>query len=450
MHPSASDKGEFRRLRDGVVDVLGDPRLQEDLERAAQQIPGPGTPREKVTRELNLAPADTESSGGGPAQVPYFARAPLPSLVQSHIEQALDEGIDRDYPQSLWSRLVHSIEHAIDRAAGSFTPDDPDWFVFIAKGVLEHLARGNAPFNPHPAERDLSDNARLVLVGDWGTGLQRARDVASHMHQHVASALDEGRQVHAIHLGDVYYSGLPDEDQRHFLEWWPVTQAQAEAGVMSWSLNGNHDMYSGGFGYFETLLADPRFGVQRSHDGRATSFFRLKGNAWEFVGLDTAWDSDVMSFGAAGVLEDPQGHYVAEIADASDHKLVLMSHHQLVSVYDTHDLDQTLPDKLHTVLAANRVTAWWWGHEHRAITYDAADGVHYPRCLGNGGVPTAPDPDPPAGSSPTITWHSTRTTVENGSRWTRSGFAVLDLHDDHIDVQYVDDDGFVARTETVS
>ncbi len=57
----------------------------------------------------------------------------------------------------------------------------------------------------------------------------------------------------------MYYSGLPNEVEQHVLTHWPVTAAQAAAGVTSWSLNGNHDMYSGGFGYYGTLLADSRF-----------------------------------------------------------------------------------------------------------------------------------------------------------------------------------------------
>ena len=95
------------------------------------------------------------------------------------------------------------------------------------------------------------------------------------MAEEVADALRNGREAHVIHLGDVYYSGLPVEVQRHVLEPWPVTAAQAKAGVTSWSLNGNHDMYSGGYGYYDTLLADPRFAAQHSADGASTSFFRL-------------------------------------------------------------------------------------------------------------------------------------------------------------------------------
>jgi len=253
-----------------------------------------------------------------------------------------------------------------------------------------------------------------------------------------------------IHLGDVYYSGLEDEDKRRFLDLWPVTPEQATTGVTSWSLNGNHDMYGGGFGYFGTVLGDPRFGYQRSPDGKPTSFFRLRSPSWDFVGLDTAWDTDVTSEGQVGVLQDPQGRYVASTAAQSSRRLVLFSHHQLVSFYSKSDLGPTLPARLGPVLHENRVTAWWWGHEHRAITYEAAGGVRYPRCLGNGGVPVLPDADPPAGSQPAVTWHSTRTVREDGQHRTRFGFAVLDLQPDRIDVAYIDDDGDVPHTETIT
>jgi dihydrofolate reductase len=60
-----------------------------------------------------------------------------------------------------------------------------------------------------------------------------------------------------------------------------------------------------------------------------------------------------------------------------------------------------------------------------------------------------PDPDPPAGSNPPITWRSTRTVREDGQERTRFGCAVLDLQPDRIAVAYVDDDGDVPRTETI-
>ena len=453
MRRDASNKTDVRTYVGQVRDTLGDSRLQDVIERAAAQVPGDQAPRDQIAALLSPDIASTVSSGGGPQGVPYLSRAPLVSMVQTHLEEALRAAGDPDpgEPAGLWSRLVHAVERALHLAPDSFTPEDPDWCFLIARGVLERLAQGNAPFNPVPAEYDtVTEDARLVVVGDWGTGLPRARDVAALMQERIGEALAGGRQVHVLHLGDVYYSGLEPEDQRRFLGLWPVTQAQADAGVTSWSLNGNHDMYSGGFGYFRTLLGDPRFSQQRSPDGKPTSFFRLRSPSWDFVGLDTSWDTDVISAGQVGVLQDPQGSYVAGVAGQSSRRLVLFSHHQLVSVYDRSDLGSTLTAKLAPVLTGNRVTAWWWGHEHRAITYEAAAGIRYPRCLGNGGVPVLPDADPPAGSKPAITWHSSRSVREDGQQRTRFGFAVLDLHPDRIEVAYVDDDGHTPHAETIT
>ena len=453
MRRDASDKNAVRTYVERIRETLGDPRLQDVIMRAAAQVPGDQPPREKIATLLSPDINSMVSSGGEPRGVPYLSRAPLVSMAQSYIEEALaDAGVpDPDEHPGLLSRVVRTVERDLHIAPGSFMPDDPDWYVFIAKGILERLADGNAPFNEMPAEYDdVADDARLVVVGDWGTALPRALDVAARMQEKIGEALAASRQVHVIHLGDIYYSGLETEDQRRFLDLWPVTPGQADAGVTSWALNGNHDMYSGGFGYFGTVLGDSRFRHQRSPDGKPTSFLRLRSPSWDFIGLDTSWDTDVTSAGQIAVLQDPQGGYVAATAAGAVRRLVLFSHHQLVSFYGKSDIGSALPAKLAPVLNANRVTAWWWGHEHRAITYQAAGGVRYPRCLGNGSVPVLPDPDPPPGSTPAITWHSTRTVREDGQHRTRFGFAVLDLQPDRINVAYIDDDGHTAHTETVT
>lgn len=450
MLSAASNRRQLRAHLEGVRAALDNPSLHGDVAAAAERLPGAGAPRDKVASLLDVDIEHSQAISLRAMQPPYLARAPVTSLVQSHIEEARSlHGIEPEHPESLCWRILHVIERALHMSPGTFTREDPDWYVAIAQGVLEHIANGNAPFNEVPAEHALEDDARLVVVGDWGTGLQRARDVAEQMSVTVTEALDAGRQVHVIHLGDVYYSGMEGEDQERFLDYWPVTDDQAAAGVSSWCLIGNHDMYSGGFGYFGTILADRRFASQRSPDGTPTSYFRLRGTAWDFVGLDTAWDRNVLADGRAGVLEEPQGDYVRDVAAESTRKLALLSHHPMVSAYDAHDLDPILGAKLGSVLTDNRIRAWWWGHEHRAITYEAAGGVQYPRCVGNGGVPMPPDADPGPSVRPAITWHSTRTKREHGRKWTRAGFAVLDLDADRIRVQYIDDDGHVAHTETV-
>ncbi len=142
----------------------------------------------------------------------------------------------------------------------------------------------------------------------------------------------------------------PVEVQRRVLAdgMWPVTADQANQGVGSWSLNGNHDMYAGGWGYFETLLGDERFTLQRSADGRPTSFFRIRHPHWDLVGLDTSWDTDVLSQGKSGALADPQAAIVKGWADEcarEGRKLMLLSHHQLVSAYDQADIGTVLADE---------------------------------------------------------------------------------------------------------
>ena len=199
----------------------------------------------------------------------------------------------------------------------------------------------------------------------------------------------------------------------------------------------------------EKLLADPRFAAQRSPDSQPTSFFRLTSPSWEFVGLDTSWDHDVLSTGAVAVLEDPQAEYVAKVAGESARKLVLFSHHQLTSVYDQHDIGPELGRKLAPVLTSGRVTAWWWGHEHRAMTFKPFGGVQYPRCLGNGSVPVLRGPAMTEAIRQVADWDSRRYIWSGLRRWTRFGFAVLDLAGESIDVRYRDDDGKQAHCETV-
>ena len=452
MLKPAFDKGSVQEHVTSIRGMLQSAELSSLVADAAEQIPGHGAARDKVAAALPDTGEGQASSGGARPSVPYLSRDPLVSLIQSCIEEALLSGSPAGPRPShgLWSWITRLADRYLNLQLGRFQRDDPEWYLQIAKASLTHLARGNHSFNPEPAEHQISDTARLIVVGDWGTGLRRARQVAAFMRQEVAAALASGREAHVIHLGDVYYSGLPSEDQRRFLAHWPVTADQPGAGVTSWSLNGNHDMYSGGYGYFETLLADPRFAAQRSPGGEPTSFFRLTSPSWEFIGLDTAWDPDVLSTGAVAVLQDPQASYVARVAGESARKLALFSHHQLTSVYDTHDLGPELARKLAPVLAGNRVTAWWWGHEHRALAYKPSGGVQYPRCLGNGGVPVLLDPPMTSEARQAVGWQSRRYIWSGLHRWTRFGFAVLDLAGDKINVRYRDDDGNQAHHETIS
>jgi 3',5'-cyclic AMP phosphodiesterase CpdA len=286
-----------------------------------------------------------------------------------------------------------------------------------------------------------------VLVGDWGSGLKRALDVAGHMGDQIKAVAGK-REVHVIHLGDVYYSGDPVEYERNVLAdgRWPVTPELARQGVLSWALMGNHDMYAGGYGFYDTLLADPRF-AQQSAGGSGTSYFRLSSSHWDVAGLDTSWDPNVLSLGQRGVLQNPQARVLEGWAAESTRKLMLLTHHQYVSAYDLGDLSTVLPFKLQSLLDSHRISAWMWGHEHRCMTFAGVPQVPVMRCIGNGGIPMPAGanktPIPPPGA-----WQATGTFKDRDGTWNDFGFAVLDFDGANVTATYYDDGGAALLTES--
>jgi hypothetical protein len=454
MIRQAFDRDELHRYVAALDDQLGDERLRGAVTNAAATVGDPADPVASIRAKLPDVSSQLASSGGRThPEVPYLSRDPVQSLLQSSLEQKLRErGVPDERPErrGLLARIIHFIESVLHPVR--FGPTDVNWVIDVGSAMLDRLADGNHPFNPQPAGHAFTDDARIVVVGDWGTGLDRAKAVAGFMTEEVAGALAQGREAHVVHLGDVYYSGLPSEVRRNVLApgFWPVTAEQAAAGVTSWSLNGNHDMYGGGFGYFETLLADPRFQAQRSSGGKPTSFFRLTSPSWEIVALDTAWDSDPLSEGHVGVLEDPQAQFVAQVANESTRKLMLLSHHQLISAYDTADLGPTLGKKLAPVLGADRVTAWLWGHEHRCMGFSAGQGVKVPRCIGHGGVPVPMTRSPSDPVKAPGIWEERGFFRQRGDQWARFGFAILDFNAQEIKVRYRDDQGTETRSETIA
>jgi hypothetical protein len=446
------DRATLGQCLDAVRERVGADELRNVALSAAAVLPGDGDPIEQVRAAVPAIEGVSPSSGGEvDGEVPYLARDPVASLTQSALEEVLrDEGTSDAIPDdpSLWHRIAHTVESFIHPVR--FGPEDDRWVTRIAESVLKNLARGNHCFNKHPATHAISDTARLLIVGDWGTGVPRARRVAHLMAGDLADALGEGREAHVIHLGDVYYSGLKQEIERHVLAYWPVTVVHAAAGVTSWSLNGNHDMYSGGHDYFGSLLGDRRFQAQRSQDGAPTSYFRLTSPSWEFCGLDTSWTDNVLAGGHVGVLADPQASFVADVThDSPGRRLVLLSHHQLTSVYSPGDLGPVLPDKLKPVLDTGRVTAWFWGHEHRCMAFQPTQHVAYPRCTGHGGVPVLQHHTPDDRLTPPGLWEEYSYLRARGDHWARFGHAIVDLSPTQLSVVYRDDTGRTHHRENI-
>ena len=427
------------------AELLAELRAAADRERARPS----GQPGYEST-------GDRRGAAGAPLDdYSYISRDPVISLLQSALDEVHDrpanagkvvrepppddrraadgEPVVTDLSLADAPMPVHSGDR---RLFERFSVTDVQWVrVSIAEGI--RLFRRKVPFNPNPAPPvQVTDRVRLVLVGDWGSGIPRAQKVATEMRKSVKEAHDANLSVHVVHLGDVYYSGWGYEYQKRFLPFWPVEPDEAET-TGSWCLNGNHDMYSGGYAYYGVALDEARFRPWH----RGSSFFSLVNTHWKILGLDSAWEDQA--------LVQPQPDWLRdELKGAGGRKTMLLSHHQLFSAYES--VDDEIQAAAAPILAQNPVTSWFWGHEHRCVLYSAHQNVSFPRCLGNGGIPVYMSHNEADPYVPPATYEY-RNYIQNGlERWALFGFAVLDFNGPKIDVKYIDEDGATYKTETIA
>jgi len=257
----------------------------------------------------------------------------------------------------------------------------------------------------------------VALFSDWGTGEPTAVRVMQQI-----KAMEP---THAIHMGDVYYSGTPKEALSRFLD--VINDHGPAASTCKYfSLNANHDMYSGGYGYYDTIL--PAF-------GQAASYFNLHNQHWQLIGLDSGYEEHG--------LKDPQKEWVAAQLSAGGPKSILLTHHQLFSCYESRAYDRPLHKKIGPMLS--QVFAWFWGHEHRCMIFGDHLGIKA-RCIGHGAVPQdVPFGPPDFPAVPVIKSDDRPSPSDPGTGI--HGFALLRFNGPQLDVSYIDEFGTVFFTE---
>jgi hypothetical protein len=326
---------------------------------------------------------------------------------------------------------------------------DYHWVTEFFTELGIHLVRRVLFSLPRAAPRTgtLASDARLVLVGDWGTGEGAALAVAAQMRRRIDEAA--GREVHVVHLGDVYYAGTRWEAEHRFLDHWPV-RAEEAGRVRSWCLNGNHDMYSAGEGLFDVILADPRFAAQRTERDQRTSEFHLRNEHWDVLGLDTSWRFRLTDIrGGAGWLPRRGRRWLTERLTGSDRRRMLMSHHQPFT--DRDDGAGVVPvgnllEATREVRSRRGIDAWFWGHEHRLVTFGERHAVRYTACMGHGAVLEEPVTAAKAAQrGPGEAEFEATFTDSDGDRWRMPGFAVVDLDGPRATVSYIDQNGEAWR-----
>jgi hypothetical protein len=294
---------------------------------------------------------------------------------------------------------VEGDQAALAMVSGEFEKGacDPLW----AQTIEEHLKffglNGQRNAIPYRRATDVGSRSivinakvRIALMGDWGTGAQPAISVLKQ----IAAAKPDI----VIHLGDVYYSGTPAECRDNFRLLVDQLLRRDNPTLPIFTLAGNHDMYSGGLGYYALI---DELNVEPHRQPASYFCLRTADQAWQFLAMDTGYHdnnpvtvTDAVTF----LEEDELGWHLDRIREFPG-RTILLSHHQLFSAYSPigpaaqdGSREATNPRLLEafTQLTTNgRIAGWFWGHEHTLSIYKAFAGLERGRCLGHGGVPVS-------------------------------------------------------------
>ncbi|MGH9445713.1 MAG: hypothetical protein ACRD3O_08305, partial [Terriglobia bacterium] len=208
------------------------------------------------------------------------------------------------------------------------------------------------------------------------------------------------------------------EESNNLLGFWP----QGFVG-RSFTLNSNHEMYSGAEGYFQALRAQGSpFAAQNG-----TSYFALEYGGWTILGLDTAYysTSPMIVEGALGGLGGAQLQWIQGLR-LSPSRVIVLTHHTGLS--DDGSAKDPLWAELNSALSGDPF-AWYWGHAHLGVVYKAPSVANQPgsstfsRCLGHGALPYG-DASELHGAS-RVEWYAH--TPQPSGKQVYNGFAMLTL-----------------------
>jgi V8-like Glu-specific endopeptidase len=338
---------------------------------------------------------------------------------------------------------------------------DPGWATTIEEYVKYFGPTGTRaqPIYVTPAKAGekalpIKAGCRVGLIGDWGTGAAPARRLLGLVKAQKPDVL--------IHLGDIYYSGTPEECATKFEAEMTAAFGPKETRIPIYTLAGNHDMYCGGVGYYGLIQR-----LNRAPSTQEASFFCLRGEdaSWQILAMDTGRHDysplgveDVVTF----VEADEQAWLQRRIAEFNG-RTILMSHHQLFSAYsrigpkDRRGRANPVNPQLLDMFTGfgeprERIAAWFWGHEHNLCIYERYVGLARGRCLGHSAVPVFIEDDPyetleGLRNPPKIV---AATEVSHDGSYYRHGFAMLTLNAGGAGTaEYFEDrEGIATRTYT--
>jgi len=404
-------------------------------EKAAEHAVDPGDLRQAAA----LLENSTAGSGDGQGSV-YLPGDTAVSLMQYCLEQAYLESGLVVKPQISGYAATGGVEAISDLRLPpelanppeidglvAFEEGDPRYISGYLLAKASKLLKNKPKFKDVPARVQMKDKARVAIFGDWGSGILRAQTLAASIQVLLAGTKD--RECHAIHIGDVYFAGFEDEYKDRVLPYWPG------AAGRSWAIAGNHDIYTGGGPFLDTMLGDARLSAQQK-----CNWFVLENANWQLFGLDSAFDPPDAD-GLRGGLAGTQARQVHEIRRAAAGKGgVLLTHHQPFNVKNgaVSNHSPAMINALEPVLRAGQIRAWFWGHEHDAAVYRPWNNVAYPCLSGHAGVPEVYKERTPSAPE---RWRWPNHFESRDGTYFEMGFTVLDFDGDSMEVSFYNEHG---------
>jgi hypothetical protein len=289
---------------------------------------------------------------------------------------------------------------------------DPLWAECLAVYQQWRLSSQAQPYINYTSiddfvlEQCFPDNATIAVIGDWGTGMNDAlvllQQIANNFQPDVL-----------LHLGDIYYSGLPSECKSHFTDL--IDKAWPDGGPkkkpLVFTLAGNHDRYAGSNGGYYDLLKNLNKAAGKP---QPNSYFVARNNFWQFVAMDTSFfDSDPGATAAGTALTklvdqevpwhldkiNSNGANVDKSVNPGGARgTIALSHHQLYSFTGVGKGANGAPLAVNPYLVNqlspvfHLIDIWLWGHEHNLCVfepYSLGPGKPLPkgRCVGASAVP---------------------------------------------------------------
>ena len=310
----------------------------------------------------------------------------------------------------------------------------PVWAAIISEMLRLRTFDDRAPYPLGVPELvQLPDTFKMVLIADWGGDNDAAKKIAS--------AVRRQKPDFAIHLGDIYYGGTKYECEL-FLDMWPmrVNMDDSKSPLQakgSFALNGNHEMYSGGEYFFNTVL--PAF-------AQTQPFFCLENGNWRIVGLDTAYNGGRLKPQSPTDAMNTQWNWLIETLGKDKKATIFLTHHQPVSAHqaewnDSRPLRADIEELLQVEgIGDDAIFGWFFGHEHRCALYADTVQKFNARLIGNGCIPHEVQKEKAADPGCDAVDFFNRKETAPGTNTAASSFVKLSFEGAEVLVEYLNED----------